>query len=1482
MQETPTSPNSLCPDPATDGRPAAEGGPERFVGIDVGAETIKVAEVLREGDRWALGRRELLEHGKQPGPRLVELLRGWDWPGVRRAAVSGRLSQQVRLPRVPAQHAQARGFRFLLGHRPATLVSIGSQGFSVLELRANGTEVFRENSRCSQGTGNFLRQLVERFSLSLSEAGALSAAVERPAPLSGRCPVILKTDMTHLANKGENRAEILAGLFDAVCENVLVLLRPGVSPPEVYLLGGVSRSPRIQRTFRASLEKAGLRFCALPGEAALFLEALGSALVAADSTTAPPALSGLIAPPGEVRFNRVAALSASLHRVRRMPAAPPGPPAAPGCDLILGFDIGSTGSKLLALAAGPAPGAAGGPPGAPGRERADVLWQGYRRTLGDPVGAAQALWAQFVAEYRVAHRLVAVGVTGSGREIVGSLLATCYGRDAVFILNEIAAHAAGALHYDPRVDTIFEIGGQDAKYIRLAEGRVVDCAMNEACSAGTGSFIEEQGRKFAGVTDVAQLGRLALAAPGGVSLGQHCSVFMAEIIDRAVAAGVEQGEIIAGLYDSIIQNYLHRVKGTRSVGKVIFCQGMPFASDALAAAVARQTGSEVIVPPHPGMVGALGIALLARRELPWARQGALDPARFLDARIEQKETFVCKATTGCGGAGNKCRIDSIRTIVAGQRQRFTWGGGCSLHDKGTRKRKLPDRAPDPFRERDELLQRLCEATAAAPPDAPLPAAGPTAQRVRSPRVALADEFLLKGLFPFFAVFLRRLGCELWWPAPADQATLKRGIQAANIPFCAPMQLFHGLAAQMAEAQPDYVFVPMLRSTPRCNGEADAAVCPIAQGCGDVLKWDLQGRLNGNLLSPVMDLGRGNLASVEFLESCARLAAQLGVTDERWRTAHRAAALAQAQFERDCEAIGHRALAFCRAHDLVPVVVLGRPYTIYNRVLNSNVPALLREQGAIAIPVDCYPLPADAPVFDDIYWGHSQRSLRAAHHIRRTPGVWSVFCSNYACGPDSFGLHFYAYLMEGKPYAIIETDGHAGDAGTKTRLEAFLHCVEQERRAGWAPRPANRFSRIAVPATRLKDLPRSEAILVPYMGPVSDVLSAGLRGLGHAAETLPAPDAESLRLGRRFTSGKECVPMCMTLGTLLRRIREDPDPQRRFTLVMPRTRGPCRFGMYNLLNNLTLERLGWRDRVNIWAPCDRGYFDDTPPAFAAVLFAGFVATDLLGEALLDSRPDEIRPGAANAIYQRHQRRVIELVEARARAAPGAGRLVWELARGELFGLAAVLREAAAEFAAARRRQARPTVLVVGEIYVRCVPFANDFVLEKLEQRGCRARLAPCYEWLEYVDHVNVHLHRRHDWSSRFSRQVQAHLRHRAYSLMAGPLGWPARAPVACALEAAAPYLRSALEGEAVMTLGTPLHEWAHGQIDAVISVGPLECMPNKLAEAQFFHAREQTGLPSLTLPLLGDPMNVETLDNFVFEVHNRFRRRQERSPGGVAA
>ncbi len=1422
----------------------------RFVGIDAGAESIKlvVCETNAQG-HLELVHSELQEHHKEPLKTLEAMLKKVDWDTVRGAAASGRLSRLLNLPRIPVKQAQIAGFHHLHPELDTgTVVSIGSHGFSVLEIRDGDVQVFRENSRCSQGTGNFLRQLVERFNLDLEEAATLCETVPDPAPLSGRCPVILKTDMTHLANKGEDRARILAGLYDAVCENVQVLVKPKLAPSNVVLIGGVTRALRVREQFGAYLQRNQMRLVRSTLDNALYLEALGCATLAAREDAALPAADALFAPPAKAHLDLIPALADSLDRVHRMEPPPAAKSNGAIRELVLGFDIGSTGSKALAI----------------DRATREIIWEGYLNTNGNPVAAAKNLMQMYVESPVRKHTLRAVGVTGSGREIVGSLLSTCYGPERVYVLNEIAAHAEGAMHYDSEVDTIFEIGGQDAKYIRLADGRVVDAAMNEACSAGTGSFIEEQGRRFSGIRDVVHLGETALTADHGISLGQHCSVFMAEIIDEAVAADAPQNATIAGIYDSIIQNYLNRVKGSRDVGRRIFCQGMPFSADALAAAVARQTGSDVIIPPNPGTVGALGIALLTTRSLGLPLGDSLNPEQFLDSDVISKDTFVCKSNKGCGGSGNKCRIERLTTMVMGQKKRFLWGGSCSRYDKGTHKQKLPDLSPDPFRERDVLVEAISERTSTS--------------RGR-PTIGLTDEFTLKSLFPFFANYLYELGFDLVVHTGADQSVLKRGIEEANVPFCAPMQQYHGLISGLGEAAPDYLFLPMLRSLPKVKDESVTVTCPIVQGSPDVMRLDLGPDLKSTILSPVIDIGDGNLTGDLFVSSCRLLAEELGVRNVNWRDAFDFARREQDRFDEQCLDLGREALIFCEARGVTPIIVLGRAYTIYNTVLNSNVPTLVREQGALPIPVDCYPISPDMPMFEDLYWGYAQRSLRAAHQIRRTPGQYSIYCSNYSCGPDSFNLHFYSYAMEGRPFAIIETDGHSGDAGTKTRIEAFLHCVKEDLAATADPKPPRDFRRVELAKTSISEVKRrDETLIFPRMGPGAEVAAAAFRGLGFKAECLPMPDADALALGRRETSGKECVPMTITTGSMLQRLEKARHTDERFCFFMPTANGPCRFGVYNVLHKIILERVGWKDRVSVFSSSDEDYFAEVPSGVQFLVWAGFMAEDLILEAFYYARPAETTPGISEKIWERYHNEISELSERSAAGNRSMANAMKEVTTGKLFGIQRLIRRAAREFAANMDLDLElPTVLVVGEIYVRSDNFANGFVIDKLEERGIRARFAPFNEWIEYVDWVThkrikegVDRATKHPVMAHATSFVQNTIQAMTYDMMAGPLGWPKRTTVQDSIKAAAPYIRKDLNGEAVLTLGGPTYENQEGHIQGVVSVGPLECMPNKLSETQFFHVAEREGLLSLTLELNGEPFDIEVLENFVFEVKERFK------------
>ena len=359
-------------------------------------------------------------------------------------------------------------------------------------------------------------------------------------------------------------------------------------------------------------------------------------------------------------------------------------------------------------------------------------------------------------------------------------------------------------------------------------------------------------------------------------------------------------------------------------------------------------------------------------------------------------------------------------------------------------------------------------------------------------------------------------------------------------------------------------------------------------------------------------------------------------------------------------------------------------------------------------------------------------------------------------------------------------------------------------------------------------------------------------------------------------------MTVTLGALLQRLERERETPTKFAFFMPTANGPCRFGAYHILHRIVLNRLGWGDRVRLWSPADSDYFQGLPAGFDALVFTGFMASDLLLEALYDARPSEVGAGAALAVYEVFRAELLALLEREAARDLTVPSALWQAAGGACFGAADLLARAARKFAAVRGPSDKPVVLLVGEIYVRCDPFSNGFAVDRLEERGLKCRFAPTSEWIEYTDIDNVINRGPVPWSKRISHVVRGRIQDRLYAAIAGPLRWPARTTVPQSMDAGGAYVRPELSGEAILTVGGPVHEWREGIIDGVVNLGPHECMPSKVAEAQFFHVAEREGLLSVSIPLNGDPVDPQVWDSFAWEVHNRRRRRQTPSATAVGA
>lgn len=475
-----------------------------------------------------------------------------------------------------------------------SIIEIGSQGARFITEVQSRTPQFAANEHCAGGTGSFFEDQMSRVGCKLEDYSALVEQAQSIPRLSGRCAVFAKTDIIHRQQEGVSTPDILLGLCYAMIRNykATIVRRLPVCKPVVFC-GGVTCNSGVIRAIRDvfGLTEEEL----IVPEEARFEAAIGAACKAEGAFT----LAQLDALLNDAMTAH--STTTGLPRLELLPGTDLSEPKATGVlpekGCALGIDIGSTSTDLVLV----------GPEG----ELVDFQ---YLRTAGDPEGAVRKGLASIRQRFGDI-RFTAVGVTGSGRERIGKRI----GADAV--RDEITAQAKGAAHWVPEVDTVFEIGGQDSKYISIQNGEVVDFQMNKICAAGTGSFVEEQAARMG--IPLAEFGPLALSSEHPASLGERCTVFIETAIASASAEGISRADIAAGLCHSIVQNYLHKVVGSKPVGQHIVLQGGVDYNPGIVAAFQSAYGDRIQVSPIFSISGAYGAALLAQEAVGDA------PSRFV-------------------------------------------------------------------------------------------------------------------------------------------------------------------------------------------------------------------------------------------------------------------------------------------------------------------------------------------------------------------------------------------------------------------------------------------------------------------------------------------------------------------------------------------------------------------------------------------------------------------------------------------------------------------------------------------------------------------------------------------------------------------------------------------------------------------------------------------------------------------------------------
>lgn len=1389
-----------------------------YVGINIGALTVKVVAVQSH-----LKNAKVMAHQGRPLEVLKELLSLPELAGAEYFGVSGHLGH------ISEFAAIQRGLREV-GHEGGSefdaVVSLGGESFLVYALRDGRVTNVLSHNKCAAGSGEFFVQLIGRMGLDIDEAIQLSAS-GNVVPLASRCTVHCKSDVTHKLNRHEaTPADILQTLHDSMASKVVSLLEKGQnSLRRVLLIGGVTRNDALVGALREKLPDTEL--IVLPESP--WFEAWGSALLTRDNPIHK--LPRISHPPV---FDTLPPLHQYKDQVQVMIA--PALQAPPDGPLVLGIDAGSTTTKAVLL--DPA-------------TRAIVACH-YARTHDDPVAAVRECLRVLMGQ--VGNRFVGlVSTTGSARELIGAWLGT----EQVY--NEISAHAAGATYFAADVDTIFEIGGQDAKYIYLRNGVPIGYAMNNACSAGTGSFLEESAQSDLGIK-VSEIADVALAAPAPVKFKTTCAAFINSDIRIAQQQGQKRDNILAGLVYAIVENYLTKVKGQRPVGKKVLLQGGVALNRAVGYAFAHRVGRPIVIPANPELLGALGVALLALDRSGNALSAATDLETLASAEMKLVGRFTCRACK------MYCSIE--RFEVAGRR--FPFGGRCSLYENVWKRKARIAPAPDLVEQRAAIIyggpRHIHAAPRIAPKTRPYWDVGPALEAAKSfieesfgqsngtaivadKRVGIPRALTTHSLFPLYSTFFSALGMEV-----VLSGVDPRGDLRSHSGFCLPAQIAHGAVLDLSKHDVHLVFLPQVARMPQHDSAKDSYLCPITQAGPYFLAKAFP---DTHFLSPVLDFTNGYAANAAMADMVAR---ELGVSRELANDAWAAAIGEQTRTDCALIEIGRQALAKALAADKPAILLAGHSYNAYTPEASQSVGKKLSSMGVQVIPADCLMPAGPGPTV----WHFANQILNAASLAKQHPNLFLLTISNFSCTIDAFTHSLLASELDSKPYLTLEIDAHTADGGVQTRLEAFLDIVQNYR----AAQPSR--ARPLTPCRLVKGgtLISSNGERVPLTDPrvklhllnfsqyhaESAAMALGWLGL-HAGPVVPM-DRSQLDLGLQSTSGRECLPLPLSIGQLLQ-IHRDRQPGEIVGFHMLRGGAPCVSEAYMEYCERFIVEHQLADIFMVSPGKENDYLGFDPSVLLSHLSPAVLLADILVEIdyvlrVVGTPGSSGSPGSIDQFQQEWNR------------FRTSARTVDDFSSGLpkfVENLAALPRM--------RNPMDCPRVVVTGDFYARFSPFFMDGVRDLYAARGIILKPVDLSELYLYATYDSMRgtannwgmkpggfalakactrvlepdgqQYLQQWWGYQSGRKTEQHYR----EVFSGT-GLLVSRPndVVALFEKSSEHISPQIFGEITPTVGRSLNAEYEGY-DGIILIGPFNCLPFRISEAILKPLSIQQGMPLLT-------------------------------------
>ncbi|MDC7231988.1 MAG: acyl-CoA dehydratase activase [Spirochaetales bacterium] len=1265
----------------------------QILGIDAGA--VSLSAVLLDGKGKLLDKFSCSHEGNLK-EALALLEEKVDLQNISSIALTGRPGAGIRHTEyVDSRMACIRSVR---GRFPEALsiLLVGGEQFSLIRFDEQGHyHSVRTNTSCAAGTGSFLDQQAGRLNLSGSAELSRTAASNRDEPplVATRCAVFAKTDLIHAQQEGYSLTAISDGLCRGLAKNLVdTLFKDGDTRGPVLFTGGVSANDAVAAHIRDMLElpvitdPLGLYQGAL-GAALTLLDSLAEKSLPESGDSAEPA--SLYLPEQKDRSDFYPPLELKLsdfpdfrsYKSWEQPiSGHKGQPFVevdlyrkfPGTlEAYLGIDIGSTSTKAVLC------------------DLQGIVFGGfYTRTAGRPLEAVQALFealekASAAEDCRLLIR--GSGTTGSGRKFIGKLI------NADTVLDEISAHARAAVELNPDVDTILEIGGQDAKFTTLKNGRVTLSVMNNVCAAGTGSFLEEQATRLGlSIRDYASL----TAGQRGPLVSDRCTVFMERDINHLLSEGCTVPEVLTAALHAVRENYLRKVAVSSAVGKTVFFQGATAKNRSLVAAFEQKLNQPILVSPYCHLTGALGAALTLMDEKVYSGSFCgLDLCRQ-EVPVRQE---VCRLCT------NHCKL-----TVADMDERSVAFGFLCGRDYETETYVSTDTSGwNLLKARHRAIRSLAaheEETSSIP----------AVQQQERPLIGIPDALHLVEDRAFWEFFFSRLGMKTVTSSGMKDA-IGRGKPLTGSEFCAPVTSLFGHCNEILDKGADYLFLPhyMERKTGP-EGES-RKFCYFTQFASALAA---QGLPEDRLLMP---LGATRYSSFFIKGELYRVLSNIDSVNVSFLQISQAYDKAE-EFRQKQKDAFHRLYRENRSTDpsQPDVILLGRPYSVLPRGMNKGIPSLFGNLGIRTfyqdmLDTDEGDFSAIEGLLKEINWTFGETILKTAELIARTEGLYPVLLSSFKCGPDSFLTGYFKKILDAhdKPYLILELDEHDSAVGYETRIEAAVRSFRNHRDAeresgsrkesgsaaayeGLNPRYSRKFNR-----DRTLILPNWDDYAIPLL---ADLFNAQ----GFKALVMEETD-QSIRKSLKWNNGM-CIPMNALVEGFADTVRNHNLDPGDCSLWIPMANLSCNIRMFPHQIQEIFKVYGeGMERADVFQGIIA--FSDISPLLSVSAYQAYMFSGLIRRISCRIRPYETVPGQTDAAVAQALEILSELFLGKRK---NTTQTVQEIIR--LF-----------EWISYDREARKPLVAIFGDIYVRENPVMNQEIISYIEANGGEVVTMPYHEY-----------------------------------------------------------------------------------------------------------------------------------------------------------